>query len=194
MKNNLSVITGILIAAVIFQSCSNEIATNNKSEPETVIKAVQSAKVAEMKIKPFNDVNSLVTTLSKNGIGILKPWQNPIDLGYGTLTDYYPIGTAKVQYVLSNNLAYYLEGTETTAKNLLINLNLNNPDEKKQGLAALTDITSKTFKSLTLKIPPGLLKAIKSGKVFKSDGADFITSFTLDQSKIETWKVFIVSK
>jgi hypothetical protein len=117
-----------------------------------------------------------------------------MEMGYGSLTDYYPVGNPKIAYGLSNNLTYYLEGSESTANNLLINLNINNPDEKKKGLATLAELSIRTFKSLNLKIPENLPKAIRSGQTFKADNPEFTTSFTLDQSKIETWKVLIVSK
>ena len=188
MKLNLLSPLIILLVAVFCQSCGNE-NTNTTNSDQDIVKVASA-----MKIKAFNDVDNLVTILSENGIGTLKPWQNPFDTGYGSLTDYYPIGTAKEEYGLTNNLAYYLEGTATTAKNLLINLNLNNRDEKKQGLVHLSNVTTKTFKSLNLKIPDGLIKSIRAGKEFKANNAEFTTSFTLDQSKIETWKVLIISK
>ncbi|MCW3118055.1 MAG: hypothetical protein JWM28_2137, partial [Chitinophagaceae bacterium] len=106
----------------------------------------------------------------------------------------YPIGTAKVEYGLTNNLAYYLEGTTNRATTLLIILNVNNPEEKGEGLVYLSKITQKTFQSLHLKMPSELSNSIRSGRVFKADQSDFITTFTLDQSKIETWKVLIKSK
>jgi hypothetical protein len=128
MKTNFLRAILFLLTALIYQSCGNENSNTDKSDQDTA-KAVQPATGPAMKIKAFNDVNNLVTVLSENGIGTLKPWQNPMDQGYGSLTDYYPIGTAKVEYGLMNNVAYYLEGM---AKNMLPSLNINNPDEKKQ--------------------------------------------------------------
>lgn len=155
---------------------------------------IDTSEVSQMKIDVFNDVNLLITKLSENGIGELKPWSNQMDLGYGSLTNYFEYGNPKIKYGLSNNFAYYLEGSETKAKNLLVNLNINNPNEKKQALNYLNNLSIKTFKSLNLKIPLGLLQAIKASKKFKVETKDFNVSYSLDKSKIETWKLLIVSK
>jgi hypothetical protein len=90
-----------------------------------------------------------------------------MDMGYGSLTSYFEFGNPKTEYGLANNLAYYLEGTASTAKNLLINLNINNPDQRRQALKHLSDLTTKTFISINLKVPTGLIKSIEAAEEFK---------------------------
>jgi hypothetical protein len=190
MKKILTNITLIIIVAIpLFQGCSSD----NESTSDT--KAVTTTNIeAPKRIKMFNDVNQLVNTLSQNGIGDLKQWENPMDVGYGSITNYFQIGQPLDQYGLANNIAYYLKGTETSAESLLINLNINNPTEKRYALNFLSNLTHKTFKSIHLKEPVGLIKAIRLGKKFEGDDTNYSTSFKLDKSKIETWKVTILSK
>jgi len=52
----------------------------------------------------------------------------------------------------------------------------------------------KTFKSVGLELPNGLLEACKSGKEFKSNQSQFSVASDLSKSKIDTWKLTICSK
>lgn len=153
---------------------------NNKSEPQ--------------KWKVFDNPIKLCAILSQNGIGELKEWKNPMDLGWGTLTDYHQFGQEKEGVGIQNNIAYYLEGTETSVSNLTIILNINNADDKKNALMFLAEVTEKTFSSLNLIIPTGLIKAIRASKTFKGEINGFVVLNKLEKSKIETWKVVIKKK
>jgi hypothetical protein len=159
---------------------------SQKTEPATT----QPEKVT--KENPFDNTQSLTNTLSQNGIGELKPWSNPMEMGWGSLTDYFQFGNKKDGVGMQNNIAYYLEGDEKSAKTLTINLNINNPANKKNALKFLNEIAIKTFKSLNLDIPNGLTNSILAPKPFKADTDNFAISVVLDKSKIETWKVNIV--
>lgn len=180
----------ILTVSVIFalascnQSDSN---TSNSSSSESKTEIPKSEGV-------FDNPTKLCAILSQNGIGELKEWKNPMDMGWGSLTDYYQFGPKKDGVGIQNNIAYYLEGTETTASNLTINLNINNSGDKKNALKFLAEIAEKTFTSLNLTIPADLIKAILDSKNYKVEVNDFLVSNELDKSKIETWKVTIKKK
>jgi hypothetical protein len=142
----------------------------------------------------FDNPSKLCATLSQNGIGELKEWKNPFGIGWGSLTDYYQFGQQKDEVGMQNNIAYYLEGTETAVSNLTINLNINNAEDKKNALKFLEEVTEKTFSSLNLTIPTDLKKAILASKEYKGEVNDFLVSNELEKSKIETWKVIIKKK
>jgi len=184
-KSFLILITSAIIALT---SCNQ---SNNKTD---------NSSVSESKTEPqnkegvFDNPSNLCATLSQNGIGELKEWKNPMDMGWGSLTDYYQFGTQKNGVGMQNNIAYYLEGTETSVSNLTINLNINNAADKKNALMFLAEVMEKTFSSLKLTIPSDLKKAILTSKGFKGELNEFLVSNELDKSKIETWKVIIKKK
>lgn len=115
----------------------------------------------------FDNPTKLCSTLSQNGIGELKEWQNPMDMGWGSLTDYYQFEPQKDRVGMQNNIAYSLEGTETSVSNLTINLNINNSADKKNALKFLAEVTEKTFASLNLTIPTELTQDILCSKNYK---------------------------
>ena len=132
--------------------------------------------------------------MSKNGIGDLRRWRGD-ELGWFSSTDYFSFGKQSNTNGMQNNLAYYLESKQNSfVEELKIILNINNANEKKQGLVKLKTITQKTFKNLNLDIPKGLLTNISIGKEFRAENEYFVTKLELDKSKIDTWKLTIVSK
>ncbi len=161
---------------------------------ESIIKSREKSKPEKSKIEVFNNVNELKTVLSKNGIGALRNWRGD-ELGWFSSSDYFSFGNQSNINGMQNNLAYYLENRQKTfVKELKIILNINNAKEKKQGLSKLKIITLKTFKSLSLEIPNGLLTNISKGKEFQAENEYFFTKLELDKSKIDTWKLTIESQ
>ncbi len=146
-----------------------------------------------MKIREFNDAKTLVELLSRNGIGQLKEWKNPFEMGWGSLTDYYQFGSASEENGMANNIAYYLEGNQSSVYNLKLILNVNNSKERKQALSFFSDIANRTFKSLFLPVPSGLKEAILNANEFEEKSDSYSTSFMLERSKIDTWELLIVS-
>lgn len=192
MTRNLKVkFLGLIIIATIFGcgSNSNQEVTknNNKENVETASQTKKSGNI-------FDNPNELTAALSQNGIGNLKDWSNPMDMGWGSLTDYYQFGAAKDGVGMQNNIAYYIEGTENKATKLYINLNINNPADKKNALKFLNEISQKTFKTLNITMPKELSDAIINSKPYQTDIDGYSISNQLDKSKIETWKVNIGSK
>lgn len=175
-------------AIFIFSNCSQ---SNNKTD---------TSSSSELKIGGsenegiFQDPNKLCKLLSQNGIGDLKEWGNPMDMGWGSLTDYYQFGPEKDGLGMRNNIAYYLEGTETIVSKITINLNINNSSDKNNALKFLADVTQKTFSSLNLTLESDLKTAILSSKTYKGEVRDFMVSIEMEKSKIETWKVVIMKK
>tara|TARA_R110000796_G_scaffold143477_1_gene260039 strand:- start:412 stop:870 length:459 start_codon:yes stop_codon:yes gene_type:complete len=146
------------------------------------------------KIEIFNNVNELKTVLSKNGIGALRDWRGD-ELGWLSSSEYFSFGSKSDIKGIRNNLAYYLESSQNTfVKELKIILNINNSKEKKQALSKLKTITQKTFKSLSLEVPNGLLTNISKGKEFQYGNKYFFIKLELNKSKIETWKLTIESQ
>ena len=178
-------LTLILIALAIFAftSCNQSASKSSSSKSKT-----EAQKKNE---GVFGNPSKLCAALSQNGIGELKGWKNPMDMGWSSLTDYYQFGPQKNGVGMQNNIAYYLEGNETAVMNLTINLNINNAADKKNALNFLAEVTEKTFSSLNLTIPPNLKKAILSSEDYNGEVNDFLVSNKLEKSKIETWKVII---
>lgn len=186
MRNASKLLT--LIFTITLLSCGN----NKKTE--NTIEEVNETPKSNLKIKLFNDPPNLLYKLSGNGIGELKEWKNPQEMGWGSLTDYFQFGEKKDGVGIQNNLSYYLEGEENYAKNLLLILNVNNPKAKKEAVKLFVETAEKTFKTLEIEIPRGLLEAIKKDEEFKSENDIYNTSFQIEKSKIETFKMEIVSK
>ncbi len=175
-----------VLVSFLLHSCSekrNE-ETSTYNEEQTEI---------QNQLSVFANPKKLCEVLSKNGIGSLKDWQNPFDMGWGSLTDYYQFGSQNDGNGMQNNIAYYLEGTENEVKSITLNLNINNPSDKKNALKFLADLADKTFASINLQIPTDLTKSILSSKEYKGEVSNFLISNILEKSKIETWKVTIVS-
>ena len=187
MRNLIKMVA--LILSITLLSCGG----NNK-KTENAVDEVTETTTSNMKIKLFNETSNLLSKLSENGIGELKEWKNPEEMGWGSLTDYFQFGKNKDGDGMQNNLAYYLEGEENYAKNLLLNLNVNNPKDKKAAVKLFSETTEKTFKTLEIEIPKGLLEAIKNNKEFKSESEIYSVSFKIEKENIEIFKMEIVSK
>lgn len=117
-----------------------------------------------------------------------------MDMGWGSLTDYYQFGPEKEGLGMKNNIAYYLEGTETMVSKITINLNINNSSDKNNALKFLADVTAKTFSSLNLTLESDLKTAILNSKTYKGELREFLVSIEFEKSKIESWKVIIIKK
>jgi len=176
--------------------------TTDKSNvhKKTVIKTESSDSIKQKETKIiekqslFDNPNDLILKLSENGIGELKEWKNPFDMGWGSITDYYQFGDQKDGVGIQNNIAYYVEGSETKATKLYINLNINNPSDKKNALKFLNEVAEKTFSSLDIPMPTELTNAILKSEKYKKEIDGYVISNELEKSNIETWKVNIERK
>lgn len=151
MKYYLQVRVAVIVLFSVLASCE-------VNSPESKMSSIDSASTVVknkslQKIDLFNDPVKLIRELSKNGIGELKEWANPFEMGWGSLTDYYPFGGQNNANGMQNNIAYYLEGDKSSVSLLTINLNINNPQEKTEALQFLKELTAKTFTSLGLIAP-----------------------------------------
>lgn len=146
------------------------------------------------KVTLFNDVSAVQKALGQNGIGALRKWRGD-ELGWMSSSDYYSFGSSSADNGMQNNLAYYLESNnQNSVKTVKLILNINNATEKSEALSLLGKTAQETFTSLNLQIPKGLINAIKSGKYFNADNSNFSISFSLDKSKIDTWKLTLETK
>jgi hypothetical protein len=165
-------------------------------ESKYIIKTEEQAAEIAIPRKSFifNEVSQVQSKLSNVGIGELRQWRND---GYSwtSSSSYYSFGSSSSVNSMQNNLAFYLESkSETFIETVKLVLNINNSSEKSQALAILDKTTEKAFSTLKLKIPNGLLTAIKSGDNFTYDNSDFKVTLTLDRSKIDTWSLTIEAK
>lgn len=146
------------------------------------------------KCKIFNEVKQIQSILNGVGIGELRQWRND-SYSWTSSSPYYSFGSASSENGTQNNLAYYLESRSGTCiETIKLVLNINNSSEKSQALSQLGKTSKKTFSLLKIKIPNGLLSAIKSGNNYTSDNPEFKVSLVLNRSKIDTWKLTIEAK
>lgn len=138
------------------------------------------------KIPVFNNVTALQDLISQNGIGSLRKWRGD-EVGFYSSSDYFSFGGLSSENGMQNNFAYYLESEkEQFVQKLKLILNINNKAEKEKSLSMYSDITEKTFKSIGVEFPKGLLEACKKGNNFKSDNDNFTVTTELEKSKIDT--------
>lgn len=187
-----SIVTTIFLTLIT--SCGNGSNKNETVTTDVNSTETNSEKQTNENSNIFENPSKLTSELSQNGIGELKEWSNPMDMGWGSLTDYYQFGPQKDGVGMQNNIAYYIEGNENKATKMYINLNINNPADKKNALKFLNEISEKTFKTLNIKMPKELSDAILNSKQFKTEIDEYKISNELEKSKIETWKVNIEKK
>ena len=174
----------LLATSIIMTGCGN-CSTQKGNSTEKVV----SSSVAKLDI--FNDINKTRQAMSTNGIGNLGEWKSNQMGGFISITNYFQFGGGTMQ----NNIAYYLESeNESHIQTAKLTLNINNKSEKKQALTKFKDLTTATFKSLSLEIPKGLIESIETEEAFQSSNDIFSTSVKLDKSKIDTWTLKITTK
>lgn len=146
------------------------------------------------KIKLFNNVDAVRKLLGNNGIGELRRWRGD-ELGWMSSSDYYSFGNISDEFNTQNNLAYYLESNNQNSIEIVkLVLNIYNINEKKEALKMFKKIANKTFQSINLTSPKGVLDAILEQKEIKIDNKTFKTSLELEKSRIDTWKLIIETK
>lgn len=187
-----TILTSIFLT--VLTSCENSSTKNETVVTDTIQTKTNSGKKTTENSNIFENPNELITALSQNGIGELKEWSNPMEMGWGSLTDYYQFGPQKDGIGMQNNIAYYIEGTETKATKMYVNLNINNPADKKNALKLLNDISEKAFRTLNISMPKELTDAILKSKEYKTEIEGFKIYNKLEKSKIEICKVFIERK
>ena len=147
-----------------------------------------------VKLKSFNNVIEVQTSLSMNDIGMMRGWRKD-ELGWMSSSPYYSFGSESPANGMQNNLAYYLESDdENYIKSLKLVLNVNNSSQEEQAIEKYKDLCKRTFKVLGINAPNGLWEAITKRKEFMDDKAIFSVSNKLDKSKIDTWKMTIETK
>lgn len=178
-----------LATTIILTSCGSSTSTDN-SQTATE-KTTSTSTSTKAKLAIFNDIDKARQSLSENGIGTLSDWKSDQMGGFMSITNYFQFGNGVPQ----NNLAYYLESEdESYIQTAKLTLNINSKSERKQALTKFKEVTTATFKSLSLEIPKGLIEAIDKGKEFENGSDNFSTSLKLDKSKIDTWTLKIETK
>lgn len=145
---------------------------------------------SKVKVAAFGDVVQLQKTLSQNGIGELRKWRDDEAGGFISSSDYFSFGSSANG--MQNNLAYYLESPKSQfVQQLKLILNINNKAEQVKALAMYSLVVEKTFKSIDVQLPEGLLDACKSGKEFNGSRGQISVTSKLSKSRIDTWKLTI---
>lgn len=172
---------GILICFfTFFVACSDRQETNsNKSE------------FTQAKESLFDDPDKLISVLSQNGIGELKPWQNATGLGWGSLSDDFEFGKKRNAHGFRNSIGYLIEGSEQQAQKVGISLYIYNPSEKKVALNFLGEIADRTLNSLGVTRSKDIRNAILSAQQFRWQVGSYIVSNQLEKAKAEIWTISI---
>ncbi|MBS0028248.1 hypothetical protein ACTJJ0_05700 [Chitinophaga sp. 22321] len=181
---------------IIFSSCgdrqNNTLAgapANNKASAINL-----TPPSVGIKLTAFKNVEELQDKLSENGIGVLRRWRGD-EIGWMSSSDYFSFGLASNDNGMRNNLAYYLESdNENYVRTVKLVLNINNAAEKGLAINQFKKIVKNTFKSVQLEMPKGIFDGFQYGKEFQATNKNFITSISLDKSKIDTWKLTIETK
>lgn len=156
---------------------------------------IPTSKTISSKIDIFNNIKPLITELSRNGIGQLHSWRSDGMGGFMSITDYYRFGTASAANGLDNNLAYYLESNnEYYVEKLSLVLNINNAAERRDGLAKFKTVTERTFRSIKIATPSGLIKSIEAPKAYSYSDGTLSVSLERENNNIESWKLIVKSK
>lgn len=156
---------------------------------------IYPSKTVPSKIAIFNNIKTLTTELSRNGIGQLHSWRSDGMGGFMSITDYHRFGTASATNGLDNNLAYYLESNnEDYVEKLSLVLNINNAAERRDGLAKFKTVTERTFKSIKVAIPSGLIRSIEASKACSYSNQMLSATLERENNNIESWKLIIKSK
>ena len=178
---------------LILASCGDN-NTKTVDDQNSTSQTSNSAPTTTAKVDIFNNVAEVKNILSQNGIGELRKWWTD---GYGWMssTDYYSFGSPSAKNNTQNNLAYYLESeNENNLETVKLILNIFNGQEKNEAILKFKSVTVKTFESLKLPPPNGLIEAIKKPKEFQSDNENFSVVLKCDKSNIDTWKLTIQTK
>lgn len=114
--------------------------------------------IADLAVSSPSQACSLLSGSSLPG-GV---WRDQEDGTWGCSSDYLDIGSGSP---LPNNIAYYVDGSVISPKQVKLVLNYNKPESKEtatKSLLAASSILSQ--KALGAKLPPAIVKAITSGK------------------------------
>ncbi len=188
-------------AVTYFQGEKTKIEAVKKQTDESITRAKEFLTGNHMggqqnlKIGLFNNVIALQDALSKNGIGELRKWRTDETGGWMSASNYFEIESETNKNSNPSNLAYYLESeNESYVKTLKLVLNINNMNEKERALEYFKKFVQKTFNSLNLPIPIGMINAIEDNQEFKKEETNYFSSIKLKKSRIDTWELTIETK
>lgn len=192
-----SVCTILFLSSILTScsSCSEEGRTSLGSESESYDGYSHEGDQNVKSYLPiFNDVQTVISILSKNGIGELGRWKNDM-LGWVSMTDYFNLNELSTSGKLSNNIAYYLESdTECCIEELKLVLNINDTSVEQHAIDYFKKMTKTTFESLSLTIPDGLIDSISSGTAYSNQQPEFKVVFDVTETNISTYTLSISAK
>lgn len=171
-----------------------------KDNPYNFIKTVSKKPKHHIantaKLKMFNNIQSVIKTLSKNGIGKLDEWHKSYsgDEYYISMTNYYQFGSEDITQI-PNSLAYYLTGEELYIKELELVLDIGYQQDKSKALEKFINVIELTFNCLLIPTPIDLTESIILNKKFERECNTNKIKVSYEKFvRIEQYKLNIITK
>jgi hypothetical protein len=181
MRTLIFVLLGLVILGVIGQFFEDP-----KATLETTYKK-------NYKMSIFNSPNDFRHELNNVLPLSLRSWKQDA-IGDFCSTPYYDLDNPS-DYKLPNNIAFYLSShAPNTVENFKIILNVNFPRNKKRSLQKLHEYTQKCLAAIGITPEKQLLESILKGKSYYKSTDLYSIDFSLDQSNIESFVVWVKPK
>lgn len=148
------------------------------------------------KFTPFNDIRTVIKSLSNIGVGKLDEWHKSYvdDDGYLSMTNYYQFGIDDITK-MPNTLAFYLIGEKNYIKQLEIVLDVGYQQDNGQAIEKLIEVLGPIFNSLDTTIPEGLTNSIIENREYNKQYYTHSVSFNYEKfEKIETYILSITTQ
>lgn len=146
----------------------------------------------KVKLPLFNDIQTVIRSLSDIGIGELDEWHKSYagDDCYLSITSYYQFGIDDLTKI-PNSLAFYLTGEETYIQQLEVILDIGYGQDNYQAIEKFIEVLGLTFNSLNIPISDDLINSIIEDREYN---AQYEThSVALDYEKFERIENYTLS-
>ncbi|WP_165026124.1 hypothetical protein [Dysgonomonas sp. ZJ279] len=148
------------------------------------------------KLLKFNDVQTIVNSLSEIGIGKLDEWHKSYagDDCYLSMTNYHKFGIDDITKI-PNTLALYLTGEETHIKQLEVVLDIGWEQNKYQAIKKFTEVLQQIFNCIGIMLPDNLICSIADGKEQHYEYNTHEVSMNYEKfERIEQYKLTVITK
>lgn len=172
----------------------------SRESPEEYIKRVAKKPKYiisnKAKLLLFNDIQTVLNSLSDVGIGKLDEWHRSYagDDYYLSMTSYYQFGIDDITKI-PNSLAFYLTGEETYIKQLDVMLDIGYEQDKSQAKRKFIEILQQTFNILEIPLSDDLISSLSEDKWFEHEYETHQVSLSYDNfERVEKYTLSIVTK
>lgn len=173
--------------------------SSKESPDEYIRKVARKPKCIisnKAKLIKFNNIKTVVNSLSQIGIGKLNEWHRSYsgDDCYISMTSYYQFGIDDITKI-PNSLAFYLTGEETCIKQLEVVLDIGYEQNKLEALNKFENILLRVFDLLNVMIPDNLTCSIADSKDlhYEYNTHDVFLNYEKFE-RIESYKLTIITK